>query len=119
MERFKRWFVTVAAATVLGAGLAVVANGQTSSPSGEPGSTTNQDVPVNPADLPPVSHGPESIHVPDQAATQQLVPLCQETLKDNPDDKICLVVMRAAEGKVNPGDYPESELDDLAGVNGN
>ena len=69
--------------------------------------------PVNPADIPSTSGGNEEeiqipVHIP-----QRFVGSCRDTLKETPGNESCRLLIKASNGQIEPGVYPESQRDEL------
>jgi hypothetical protein len=68
--------------------------------------------PVKPGGIPRTSDGSEEIQIPADIP-QEFVDRCRDTLKETPQNEPCQLLIKAANGEIEPGLYPESQRDEL------
>jgi hypothetical protein len=71
--------------------------------------------PVDPADIPTPPHGEESIQIPTQRPPSELVEMCREELQRDPGNEACQLTIKASNGEVLPGVYPQDQAGELLG----
>src|ERR687887_238651 len=115
LGRLRRAWLPMLAAILVGAIMAVVAGGQETDSSPQGTVVTSSDEvstppvetqPVDPANLPDVGDGTEEIQIPDEIPKAS-VDFCRDYLQDHPDDEGCQLLLKAANGEIEPGVYPE------------